>query len=71
MKKFRVTSVQSVPLSVEVKLEDFDVDEKTENNPFREVVGGLMWLAFSTRHKIFNAVRSVARQCSSAKVIQW
>ena len=61
MKKFRVTSVQSVPLSVEVKLEDFDVDEKTENNPSREVVGGLMWLSFSTRHKISNAVRSVAR----------
>ena len=26
----------------------FDEDEKTESWPFHEVVGGLMWLAFST-----------------------
>ena len=42
-KKFRVTSGQSVPLRVGAKkLEEFDADEKTENNPFCEVIGGLM-----------------------------
>ena len=30
MKKFRVTSVQSVSLRVGVKLEEFDKDEETE-----------------------------------------
>ena len=61
MKKFRVTSVQSVPLKVGVKLEDFHEDEETESWPFRELVGGLMRLAISTRPDISNAVRSVAR----------
>ena len=37
-KKFRVTSVQSVPFKVGVKLEEFD-DEETESWPFRELVG--------------------------------
>ena len=48
MKKFRGTSVQSVPLRVGVKLEEFDEDEETESWPFRELVGGLMWLAILT-----------------------
>ena len=61
VKKFRVTSVQSVPLKVGVKLEEFDENEETESWPFRELVGGLMWLAISTRPDISNAFRSVAR----------
>ena len=61
VKKFRVTSVQSVPLKVGVKLEGFDEDEETESWSFRELVGGLMWLVISTRPGISNAVRSVAR----------
>ena len=39
MKKFRVASVQSVPLRVGVKLEEFDEDEATANWPFCELVG--------------------------------
>ena len=70
MKKFRVTSIQSVPLKVGVKLEDFD-DEETESWPFRELAGGLMWLAISTRPDISNAVRSVARYCSAPKAVHW
>ena len=70
VKKFPVTSVQSVPLRVGVKLEEFD-DEETESLPFRERVGGLMWLAISTRPDISNAVRSVARYCSAPKAIHW
>ena len=46
MKKFRVTSVQSVPLKVGVKLEEFDEDKETKSWPFHELVGGLTWLAF-------------------------
>ena len=40
VKKFRVTSVQSVPLKVGVKVEEFDENEETESWPFRELVGG-------------------------------
>ena len=58
VKKFRVTSVQSVPLKVGVKLGEFDEDEETESWPFRELDGGLMWLAISTRPDISNAVNS-------------
>ena len=70
MKKFRVTSVQSVPLQVGVKLEEFD-DEKTESWPFRELVGDLMSLAIPTCPDISNAVRSVARYYSAPKAIRW
>ena len=66
-----MTSVQSVPLRVGVKLEEFDEDEETESWPFRERAGGLMWLAILTRPDISNAVRSVARYCSAPKAIHW
>ena len=66
-----MTSVQSVPLRVGVKLEEFDEGEETESWPIRKLVGGLMWLAISTRPDISNAVRSVARYCSTPKVIHW
>ena len=69
VKKFRVTSVQSVPLRVGVKFEELDEDNETESWRFRELVGGLMWLAISTRPDISNAVRSVARYCSAPKAI--
>ena len=71
VKKFRVTSVQSVPLKVRVKLEEFDKDEETESWPFRELVGGLLRLAISTRPDISNAVRSVARYYSAPKAVHW
>ena len=67
--KFVMTSVQNIPLIVGLKLDGFDVDEKTENRPFRGLVGGLMWLAISTRPDISNALRSVARYCSTPNVI--
>ena len=51
-----MTSVQSVPPKVGVKLEEFDGDEETESWPFRELDGGLMGLAISTRPDISNAV---------------
>ena len=64
-----MTSVQTVPLRVGVKLEEFVEDEKTESWPFRELVDGLMWSAISTLPDISNAVRSVARYCSASKDI--
>ena len=69
VKKFRVTSVQSVTPKIKVKLEDFHEDEETGSWPFRELVGGLMWVTISTRPDISNAVRSVARYCSAPKAV--
>ena len=69
--KFDATSVQNIPPRVGLKLDEFDVHEETENRPFRELVEGLMWLAISTRPDISNAVRSVARYCSTPKAIRW
>ena len=71
VKKFRVTSVQSVPLKVGVKLEEFDENEETESWPFHELDGGFMWLAISIRPDISNAVRLVARYYSAPKAIHW
>ena len=67
----RVSSVQTVPLRVGVKLEELNEDEETKSWPFREHVGGLMRLANSTRPDISNAVRLVSRFCSAPKAIHW
>ena len=69
VKKFHETSAQSDPLRVGVKLEEFNENEATESWQFLEFVGGLMWLAISTRLDISNAVRSVARCCSAPRAI--
>ena len=71
VKTFCVTSTQSVPLRVGVKLEKFDEDERVENWPFRELVGSLMWLSISTRPDTANAVRTVARYCTAPRAIHW
>ena len=70
VKKYCVTSTQSVPLRVGVKLEEFNEDEKVENWSFRELVGSLMWLSISTRPDIANAVRA-ARYCTAPRPIHW
>ena len=66
-----MTSTQSIPLRVGVKLEEFDEDERAENWPFRELVGSLTWLSISTRPDIANAVRAVARYCTAPRAIHW
>ena len=72
MKKFLVTSVQSVPLRAGVWLEEFDKNEETKNGPFRELFVGVMRLAILTHcSDISNAVRSLAKYFSAPKAIHW
>ena len=56
VKKFCVTSKQSVPLRVGLRLEEFDEDERIENWTFRELIDSLMWLSISTRPDTSNVV---------------
>ena len=54
-----------------MKLEEFDEDEGTESCLFRELVGGLIWLAISTRPDIYNAYLSAVRGWSTPEAIHW
>ena len=60
-----------IPLSAACKLWDFDPEEPDVDHPFRELVGVLLWIARLTRPDILNAVRAVARYCSSPKMVHW
>ena len=71
VKTFCVTSKQSVPLRVGVKLEEFDEDERVENWPFRELLVSLMWLSISIRPDISTAVRAVTMYCTAPRAIHW
>lgn len=70
-RQYGVTSGGNVPLSGSLKLWDFGVDEPDTDQPFRELVGALLWVARQSRPDILNAVRAVARYCSSPKMIHW
>ena len=69
--KFGVTSNRDTPMSVGLKLEDFDPDEPNVKEPFRSLVGHLMWVANNTRPDIYNAVRAVARYSNAPKWVHW
>ena len=71
LKKFRVTSVQSILLRGGVKLEEFDEDEETESWPFCEFVGDLMWLVISTRPDISEAEVLFHTQSHRLETIAW
>ena len=64
---------KSVPLGVGVgvKLGEFDLCEEDVLEPFRALIGSLMWLAVMTRPDIANAVRAIARYCAHPKLRHW
>ena len=51
--KFGVTQNKETPMVIGLKLEQFDADEPDVEEPFRSLVGHLMWLANQTR-RIFS-----------------
>ena len=56
---------------VGLRLDEFDQEEAEVEEPFRSLVGHLMWLANQTRPDILIAVRPVARYSHSPKLVHW
>ena len=54
-----------------MKLEEFDAREPDVHEPFRLLVGHLMWLANQTRPNILNAVRAVEIYSHAPKFVHW
>ena len=69
--KFGVTRGKPTPMVVGLRLDEFDQDKAEVVEPFRSLVGHLMWLANQTRPDILNAVRAVARYSHSPKLVHW
>ena len=66
-----MTAGRNTPLSSDIFLEVFDEEEPTGAWPYRELVGGLLWLSNQTRPDISNAVRAVARYMHAPKLKHW
>ena len=69
--KYSVEWGKGSPIPTTWRTWDLDVDEPIVLFPFRELIGGLWWVAFLTRPDIANGVRAVARYCSAPKLIHW
>ena len=67
--KFGVTRDKLIPMVVGLRLDEFDQEEAEVEEPFRSLVGHLIWLANQTRPDILNAVRAVARYSHSPKLV--
>ncbi|CAM9794554.1 unnamed protein product, partial [Sphacelaria rigidula] len=62
LKRFEVRGYSEILASVSVKLGLTPGEDRKVNRPYRNAVGGLMWLATFTRPDIANSVRALARQ---------
>ena len=60
-KRFNVTAQSDMPTLTVADLGPTTADDTMVDCPFRQVVGGVMWLAGMTRLDIGNAARAVAR----------
>ena len=69
--KFGVTRTKKTPMVVGLRLDDFDPTETDVDEPFRSLVGHLVWLANQTRSDILNALRAVARYFHAPKLVHW
>lgn len=71
VEKFGVTRNKDIPMVVGLSLDEFDASEPDVEEPFRSLVGHLMWLANQTRPDILNAVRAVSRYSHAPKSVHW
>ena len=69
--KFGVTQNKETPMAVGLKLEQIDADEPDLEEPFRSLVGHLMWVVNQTRPDILNAVRALATYSHAPKRLHW
>ena len=65
------TRTKGTPMVVCLRLDDFDPTKPDVDEPFRSLVGHLMWLANQTRPDILNAVRAVSRYYHAQKLVHW
>ena len=62
MRRFEVKGYSEIPASTSVYLGPRTSEDTKVDRPYRNAVGGLMWLATVTRPDVANAVRALARQ---------
>ena len=70
-KRFNVTVQSDTPASTVADLGPTTEDGTMVDFPFREVVGGVMWLAGTTRPGIANAARAVSRHSHNPCERHW
>ena len=71
VQKFGVTRTKETPMVIGLRLDDFDPTEPDVDEPFRLLVGHLMWLANQTRPDILTVMRAVARYSHASKLVHW
>ncbi|CAN0007851.1 unnamed protein product, partial [Sphacelaria rigidula] len=71
LKRFEVRGFSEIPASVSVKLGSTTGEDKKVSRPYRNAVGGLMWLETVTRPDIANSVRALARQSHDPYERHW
>ena len=67
--KFGVTRGKLTSMVVGLRLDELHQGEAEVEEPFRSLVGHLMWLANQSRPDILNAVRALARYSHSPKLV--
>ena len=71
LERFNITTTSPIPASPSNYLRPREETEAETEEPFREAVGSLMWVANMTRPDILNAVREVARHSHSPSDAHW
>jgi len=69
--RFAVTTTSPTPAAPTVVLSPRQEEEESCEQPYRELVGGLLWIANATRPDIANAVREVARHAHNPSLRHW
>ena len=71
VERFGVTTSCRSPSTPSLSVRAKEVTEESFDGPFRQLVGGLMWIASMTRPEIADAVRQVARQAHDPAPRHW
>ena len=71
LKRFSIIARANTPTSPAAGLGQTTADDEVIDRPFRQAVGGVMWLAGMTRPDVANAVRAVARHAHDPCERHW